>query len=109
MTIHRGRLRAAFLLVALGIAASPSLHLVTIAAAQGKSVEVPAYRALGAGEAMTSPGQNGADYSASAPSLAGLTLLATIPAPSTPRLRYFVEAQGPGGGAGGLDEHASGR
>ncbi len=107
MTIHRSRLRAAFLLAALGIAASPSPHLVTIAAAQGKSVEVPAYRALGANEAMTSPGQNGADYSANAPSLAGLTLLATISAPSAPRLGYFVEAQCTAGVTVVMDDQAS--
>lgn len=61
--------------------------------AQSQSVEVPAYRQLGAAEAMASPGQNGADYSANPPSLAGLILLATIPAPSVPRLGYLVQAQ----------------
>src|SRR5437763_16002639 len=107
MTIHRRRrLRAAFLLAALGAAASLPLHLVTGAAAQGKSVEVPAYRQLGAGEAMASPGQSGADSSANAPSLAGLTLLATIPAPAAPRLGYLVQAQCTAGITVVLDDQA---
>src|SRR5438477_12261157 len=93
MTNDRRRLRAAFLLAALALPAGLPLPLVTAARAQGKSVEVPAYRQLGAGEAMASPGQNGADFSANAPSLAGLTLLATIPAPAAPRLGYLVQAQ----------------
>jgi hypothetical protein len=74
------------------------------ARAQSKSVEVPAYRQLGASEAMASPGQSGADYSANAPSLAGLTLLATIPAPATPRLGYFIEAQCTAGLVVALDD-----
>jgi hypothetical protein len=37
-------------------------------------------------------GSNGIDYSANAPSLSGLSLLATIPA-STTRLGYFVQSQ----------------
>lgn len=93
MTIHRSRLRAAFLLAALGATAALPLHLVTAARAQGKSVEVPAYRQLGAGEQMASPGQNGSDASANAPSLAGLILLATIPAPAVPRLGFLIQAQ----------------
>lgn len=79
----------------------PAVLVVTILAvgptggalAQSQSVEVSAYRQLGADEAMASPGQSGTDYSANAPSLAGLTLLATIPAPTTPRLGYFIQAQ----------------
>jgi len=63
------------------------------ASAQNKSVEVAADRQLGASEAMASPGQSGADYSANAPSLAGLSLLATIPVPAVPRLGYFLQAQ----------------
>jgi hypothetical protein len=74
------------------------------ARAQSKSVEVPAYRQLGASEAMASPGQSGADYSANVPSLAGLTLLATIPAPATPRLGYFIEAQCTAGLVVALDD-----
>lgn len=38
-------------------------------------------------------GSNGVDYSANAPSLSGLSLLATIPA-NTARLGYFIQAQG---------------
>lgn len=38
-------------------------------------------------------GSNGVDYSTNAPSLSGLTLLATIPA-NTARLGYFIQAQG---------------
>jgi hypothetical protein len=78
----RGRLWAAFLLVALGAGN-----------AQAQSTEVPAYRQLGASEAMAAPGGNGTDYSANAPSLDGLTLLATIPAPAVPRHGYFIQAQ----------------
>lgn len=37
-------------------------------------------------------GSNGVDYSTNAPSLSGLTLLATIPA-SSARLGYFIQAQ----------------
>jgi hypothetical protein len=97
MTLSPRRLRAAFLLVALGFTASPPigspLGLGASALAQSKSVEVPASRQLGASEVMASPGANGADYGTNAPSLAGLTLLATIPTPASPRLGYFVEAQ----------------
>jgi hypothetical protein len=106
MTIHRSRLRAAFLLPAFGLAASLPLALVTGAAAQGKSVEVPNYRQLGASEAMASPGQSGSDYSANAPSLAGLTLLATIPAPAAPRLGYLVQAQCTAGLTVAFDDQA---
>lgn len=91
MTISACRPRAAFLLAAFVVAAS--VPMGSIASAQTKSVEVPASRQLGASEAMASPGQSGADYSANAPSLAGLTLLATIPAPSAPRFGGVVEAQ----------------
>src|SRR5437763_5570380 len=91
MSFTSCRLRAAFGLVAVGLAAGSVA--VTGASAQSKSIEVPAYRQLGAGEAMASPGQNGADSSANAPSLAGLSLLATIPAPATPRLGYLIQAQ----------------
>ena len=84
MKLPAGRLGAAFLLLLAG----PPLAL-----AQTRSVEVPQYRQLGASEAMSAPGNNGGDYSANAPSLSGLTLLATIPAASAPRLGYFIEAQ----------------
>ena len=78
------RLGAAFLLLLAGTHLAP---------AQSRSVEVPQYRQLGAAEAMAAPGTNGSDYSANAPSLSGLTLLATIPAPSVPRLGYLIQAQ----------------
>jgi hypothetical protein len=91
MTVSPHRPRAALLPTALAVAAS--LLSTPIALAQSKSVEVPASRQLGAGEAMASPGQNGTDFSANAPSLSGLNLLATIPAPATPRLSYVVQAQ----------------
>ena len=84
MTRHTSRLGAAFLLLVAGTHLAP---------AQSKSVEVPNWRQLGAGEAMAAPGNNGGDYSANAPSLSGLTLLATIPAPSGPRLGYLIQAQ----------------
>jgi len=80
MTILRRCLRAAFLLTTLVVAASlptgSPLGLGGSAWGQSKSVEAPAYRQLGASEAMASPGQSGPDYSANSPSLAGLTLLA---------------------------------
>lgn len=83
MTMWQSRLRAAFLLAALAVPGS----------AQAQAVEVPAYRQLGASEAMAEPGRSGVDYSANAPSLSGLTLLATMPAPVVPRLGYFIEAE----------------
>jgi hypothetical protein len=86
-------LRAALLAAALVVAASLTLGATGAALAQSKPVEVPAYRLLGADEVMASPGQNGADYSANPPSLAGLTLLATMQAPSVPRRGYLVQAQ----------------
>ena len=93
MAISPRRLRAAFVQAALVVAVSLPLGLSSNASAQSKSIEVPAYRQLGAAEAMASPGQSGADYSANAGSLSGLTLLATIPAPSVPRLGGVIQAQ----------------
>lgn len=93
MTIYSSRLRAAILLSVLIGSASLPLGSTGRALAQNKSVEVAASRQLGASEPMASPGQNGVDFSANAPSLAGLTLLATIPTPSAPRLGYFIQAQ----------------
>ena len=93
MAISPRRLRAAFVQAALVVAVSLPLGLSSNASAQTKSIEVPAYRQLGAAEAMASPGQSGADYSANAGSLSGLTLLATIPAPSVPRLGGVIQAQ----------------
>jgi hypothetical protein len=94
------------LLVALGITTSLSMGLTCSASAQGKSVEVSAYRQLGASETMASPGANGSDASANAPSLAGLTLLATIPAPPGPRLGYLIQAQCTAGLTVVLDDQA---
>jgi len=93
MAISPRRLRAAFVQAALVVAVSLPLGLSSNASAQSKSIEVPAYRQLGAAEAMASPGQSGADYRANAGSLSGLTLLATIPAPSVPRLGGVIQAQ----------------
>lgn len=93
MAISPRRLRAAFVPAALVVTASLALGLSGNASAQSKSIEVPTYRQLGAAEPMASPGQSGADYSGNAPSLSGLTLLATIPAPSVPRLGGVIQAQ----------------
>jgi hypothetical protein len=101
------RLRAAFLRAALVVAAGLSLSLSGNTAAQSKSVDVPASRQLGASEAMTSPGNSGADYSANAGSLSGLTLLATIPAPTVPRLGGVIQAQCAGGLVVALDDQGS--
>lgn len=92
MTAEQRRCRAA--LLALAFAATASLGAIcAIDAAAQTAVEVPAYRAVGASEAMISPGQNGTDYSANPPSLAGLTLIGTIPAAVLPRRGYLVQAQ----------------
>ena len=104
MAISPRRLRAAFVPAALVVAASLSLGLSSNASAQSKSIEVPAYRQLGASEAMASPGQSGADYSANAGSLSGLALLATIPAPSVPRLGGVIQAQCTAGLTVALDD-----
>jgi hypothetical protein len=95
------RRRAAFLLPA-SVILLPLAH--PAAAAQ---IEVPAYRALGAAEAMASPAQNGSDFSANAPSLSGLTLLATIPAATAPRLGYLIQAQCTAGLTIALDDTAA--
>ena len=105
MNISIRRLRAV-LLPALAIAASLPLGWTGAALAQSKSVEVPAYRQLGASEAMASPGQSGVDSSANAPSLSGLFLLATIPAPAVPRLGYLIQAQCSAGLTVVLDDQA---
>jgi hypothetical protein len=93
MNIFLRRGRAALLPAALVLTASLSMGLIGSTLAQSKSIEVPASRQLGASEAMASPGNSGADYSANAASLSGLTLLATIPAPSAPRLGGVIQAQ----------------
>ena len=104
MAISPRRLRAAFVPAALVLAASLPPGLSSNAVAQSRSIEVPAYRQLGASEAMASPGQSGADYSANAGSLSGLTLLATIPAPSVPRLGGVIQAQCTAGLTVALDD-----
>lgn len=93
MTISPRRLRAAFLSLAVPLAASLPIGPTGNAWAQGGSVEVPSHRQLGASEPMTSQGANGTDFSVNAPSLAGLTLLATIPAATAPRRGYLIQAQ----------------
>ncbi|SRR6266702_3134258 len=93
MAMSPHRLRAVFVPAALIVAASLPLGLPCNASAQSKSIEIPAYRQLGASEPMASPGQSGTDYSANPGSLSGLSLLATIPAPSVPRLGGVIQAQ----------------
>ena len=92
MTTYPRCLRAAFLLslppLGLGLAMS-----FAVASAQTKTVETPAYRRLEAIEPMAAPGGDGNDASANPASLAGLTLLATIPAPPVPRRGYLIQAQ----------------
>src|SRR5215216_3251462 len=99
MTTQLHRLGAAFVLGLLTGYAGPTL-------AQTGRVEAPAYRQLGAAEPMTSPGKPGTDFSANPPSLAGLTLLATIPAPSVPRGGYFIQVQCVAGLTVVLDDQA---
>ena len=98
MTRFSRRRRAAFFMAALLPAFAAS--------ATAAQIEVPAYRALGAQETMASPAQSGSDYSANAPSLAGLTLLATIPAATQPRLGYLIQAQCTAGLTVALDDAA---
>lgn len=69
-------------------------------------IDVPQYRQLGAGEALVSPGNAGADYSANPPSLSGLTLLATIPAPAAPRAKVEIWADCTAGLSVVLDDPA---
>src|SRR5579884_75520 len=69
-----------------------------------RSVEVPQNRPLGAVETMAAAGVNGVDYSANAPSLSGLTLLATIPSSSVPRQGYVIQAQCTAGLTVALDD-----
>jgi hypothetical protein len=88
-----------------GAAGALALSLTAAAASAGE-VDVAQYRQLGAAETMTEPAANGTDYSANAPSLSGLTLLATMPAPSAPRLGYFIEAQCTAGLTVALDDAA---
>ena len=57
---------------------------------------------------MAPPGNAGSDFSANAPSLSGLTLLATIPAPSSPRRGYLIQAQCTAGLAVALGNESGG-
>ena len=100
MTRLSRRPRAAFFMAAL--------LLVPAGFSDAAQIEVPAYRALGAAEAMASPAQSGSDYSANAPSLASLSLLATIPAATQPRLGYLIQAQCAAGLTLALDDAAGG-
>jgi len=85
----------------------------TVTQATSQIVDLPARRVAGATQILdtsgnvlgtatnplattsqaASTGDNGVDYSANAPSLSGLTLLATIPA-NTARLGFLIQAQG---------------
>ena len=102
MTRFSRRLRAAIVLPASVVL----LPFALSRPADAAQIEVPAYRALGAAEAMASPSQNGSDFSANAPSLSGLTLLATIPAATMPRLGYLIQAQCTAGLTVALDDTA---
>jgi hypothetical protein len=93
MTISSRRLRAAFLLAACAVNLAVAFGAGTLAVAQNRSVEVPAARQLGASEWLAAPGASGVDYSANGPSLAGLSLLQTIPAAAAARAGYLIQAQ----------------
>ncbi len=99
MTMFLRCRRAAFLLTALA-------GLAPAAATRAGTVETPAYRPLGASESMVSPQQSGSDFSANATSLAGLNLLATIPASNGPRSGYIIQAQCTAGLTVALDDQA---
>lgn len=98
------RLRAAFSLLAFAL----STAILANGSARAERVAVPAYRALQAVEPMTPSGSAGSDFSANAPSLSGLTLLATIPAPSSPRRGYLIQAQCTAGLTVVLDRESGG-
>jgi hypothetical protein len=100
MSRSSGCLRAAFSLLALALGAGGAAG----ASAQGQAIDVPSYRRLEAAEPMAAAGLGGVDYSANAPALAGLTLLATIPAPSAPRRGYLIQAQCTAGVTVALDD-----
>ena len=76
------------------------------AAAQSANIDVPQYRQLGASETMAPPGNSGTDFSANLPSLAGLTLLATIPAPKSVRCKVEIAANCSAGVTIVLDDQA---
>jgi hypothetical protein len=98
------RLRAVLSLLAFAFGAA----VVANGSARAESVAVPAYRPLQAAEPMAAPGSAGSDFSANAPSLSGLTLLATIPAPSSPRRGYLIQAQCVAGLTVALDKESGG-
>lgn len=75
---------------------------------RAENVAVPAYRSLQAAESMAPPGNAGSDFSANAPLLTGLTRLVTIPAPSSPRRGYLIQAQCTAGLTVVLDTEAGG-
>jgi len=101
MNRSASRLRAAFSLVALAFGTG-----AVAAPAQSQAIDVPSYRRLEAAEPMAAPDLGGTDFSANAPSLAGLTLLATIPAPIAPRRGYLIQAQCTAGLTLALDDQA---
>jgi len=78
---------------ALFVLTAAALFPACTALAGASPVEVPNYRELGAVEPLAEPGVNGTDYSADPPSLSGLSLIATIPAPSVPRAGFLIQAQ----------------
>ena len=104
MTTLSRPLWAVFRLPALALMAA--LAAAGSASAESDGVEVPARRQLGASETMAPSGINGTDASANAPSLAGLSLLATIPAAISPRRGYLVQAQCAAGLTAVLDDQA---
>jgi len=106
MTIVPRRLRAALLSYAFGAATILAAGPIGAASAQSSGVELPTYRQLGASEPMASAGVSGSDASANPPSLAGLSLLATIPAANSPRRGYFIEAQCTAGLTVAFDDQA---
>ena len=86
------------------------MTIPTVNQAPSQTVDLPGERIAGATQLLDTSGNvigtaanplatqqaggnNGVDYSANAPALSGLTLLATIPA-NAGRLGFFIQAQG---------------
>ena len=90
----------------VAIAASALAGVGLAFAAVAGTVETPDKREMIASERMVSPAQSGSDYSVNPPSLAGLTLLATIPASNGPRSGYIIQAQCTAGLTVALDDEA---
>lgn len=68
---------------------------VAVSAGSARADTAPTYQAPNPGGVMTPVfpgGGSGADYSANAPSLSGLTLLATLPTSKT-RVGFLIQAQ----------------